>query len=194
MGQKRRILPFLCFYGILRKMGSIMTNTTSKNLLQKINTRIAMSAVGARLLARTMHHLDRAVLRLSNGRSTAATLLTGLQILNLTTTGAKSGRPRTIPLVAIPYSQNRLIVIASNWGQAKHPAWYYNILAHPQVLVTQNGRSQTHIARETNGAEREACWQAALQTYPGYAAYKQRTSRQIPVIVLTPQTAVADHS
>ncbi|MAT97685.1 MAG: nitroreductase [Anaerolineaceae bacterium] len=147
-----------------------------------------MSAVGARLLAHTIHHLDRLVLRLSNGRSTAATLLTGLQILSLTTTGAKSGQPRTVPLVAIPHSENRLIVIASNWGQTKHPAWYHNLVAHPQVTVTRDGRSQPYIARDTSGAEREACWQAALQTYPGYAAYKQRTERQIPVIVLTPQT------
>ena len=168
-------------------MGGIMTNATQLNWLQKINTRIAMSAVGAKLSAYTMHHLDRFVLRLSNGRFTAATLLTGLQILSLTTTGAKSGQPRTVPLVAVPYSDNQLIVIASNWGQTKHPAWYHNLVAHPQVTVTQDGRSHPYLARETTGAERDACWQAALQTYPGYAAYEQRTERQIPVIVLTPQ-------
>jgi len=181
------ILPFLPFSGILRKMGGIMTNTPQLNWLQKINTRIAMSAMGAKLLARTMHHLDRLVLRLSNGRSTAATLLTGLQIHSLTTTGAKSGQPRTVPLVAIPYNDNRLIIIASNWGQTKHPAWYHNLVAHPQVIVTRDGRSRSYNALETTGAERDICWQAALQTYPGYAAYKRRTNRQIPVIMLTPQ-------
>ena len=165
-------------------MGRMSSN---KNWLQKVNTRIAMSAVGAQLLARTMHHLDRFVLRLSNGRSTAATLLTGMQILNLTTTGAKSGQPRTVPLVAIPYEANQLVVIASNWGQAKHPAWYHNIVAHPQVTVTRDGRSQAYLARETEGEERAACWQAALATYPGYAAYERRTSRRIPVILLTPE-------
>ncbi len=164
-----------------------MAQTTRLNWLQKINTRIAMSAMGARLLARTIHHVDKLVLRLSNGRATAATLLTGLQILSLTTTGAKSGQLRTVPLVAIPYSDNRLIIIASNWGQTKHPAWYHNLVAQPQVTVTRDGRSQPYVAREATGTERDACWQAALQTYPGYAAYKQRTERQIPVIVLTPQ-------
>lgn len=158
-----------------------------KNWLQKVNTRIAMSAVGAQLLARTIHHLDGLMLRLSNGRSTAATLLTGLQILSLTTTGAKSGLPRTVPLVAIPYGVEQLVIIASNWGQAKHPAWYYNILAHPEVTVTQNGRTQPYLARETAGDERAACWQAALATYPGYAAYKRRTTRRIPVILLDPR-------
>jgi deazaflavin-dependent oxidoreductase (nitroreductase family) len=168
-------------------MDGIMTTATELNWLQKINTRIAMSAIGARLLAHTIHHLDRLVLRLSNGRFTAATFLTGLQILSLTTTGAKSGQPRTVPLVGITHSEGRLIVIASNWGQAKHPAWYHNLVAHPQVTVTRDGRSQPYLARETIGPERDACWQAALQTYPGYAAYKQHTKRQIPVIMLTPE-------
>ncbi|MEZ4592497.1 MAG: nitroreductase family deazaflavin-dependent oxidoreductase [Chloroflexota bacterium] len=158
-----------------------------KNLLQKINTRIAMSAVGAQISARVMHHLDKLVLRVSNGRSTAASLLTGLQILSLTTTGAKSGLPRTMPLVAVPFGDNQLVIIASNWGQQKNPAWYYNILAHPEVTVTQDGRSQTYLARETEGEERAACWQTAVETYPGYPAYERRTNRRIPVILLTPQ-------
>lgn len=175
-------------------MSAIMTSAKQKNWLQKLSTRIAMSTVGAQLSARTMHHLDRLVLQLSNGRATAATLLTGLAILNLTTTGAKSGLPRSVPLVAVPQANDQIIVIASNWGQAKHPAWYYNLLAQPQVTVTRNGRSQPYLARETEGFEREACWQMALQTYAGYAAYKRRTERQIPVILLTPlgKTAVSD--
>jgi len=177
------ILAGLGFCGTWRKIECM---SARKNFLQKINTRIAMSAVGAQLSARVMHHLDKLVLRLSNGRSTAASLLTGLPILTLTTIGAKSGQPRTTPLVAIPFGESQLVIIASNWGQQKHPAWYYNILAHPQVTVMQNGRAQPYLARETEGAEREACWQTAVQTYPGYTAYKQRTTRQIPVILLTP--------
>ncbi|MFO7539956.1 MAG: nitroreductase family deazaflavin-dependent oxidoreductase, partial [Chloroflexota bacterium] len=90
-----------------------------------------------------------------------------------------------VPLLAIPHREDQFILIASNWGQTKNPAWYHNILANPQVTVTKNGRSQPYQARETTGGEREACWQIALQTYPGYAAYKQRTPRQIPVILLT---------
>ncbi|WP_420628672.1 nitroreductase family deazaflavin-dependent oxidoreductase [Candidatus Leptofilum sp.] len=160
--------------------------SSNKNLLQKINTRIAMSSVGAQIMARTMHHLDKLVLKVSNGRSTATTLLAGLQILNLTTMGAKSGQPRTVPLLAIPFADNQLVIIASNWGQQKNPAWYYNILANPEVTVTRDGRSQPYLARETDGDERAACWQTAVETYPGYAAYKQRTSRHIPVILLTP--------
>ena len=157
------------------------------NFLQKLNTRIAMSALGARIMARTMHHLDKWVLRLSNGRSTASTFLAGLQILNLTTIGAKSGQPRTVPLLAVPFKTNQLVLIASNWGQQKNPAWYYNLHANPEVTVTRDGRSQPYLARETEGDERAACWQTAVNTYAGYAAYKQRTNRRIPVILLIPQ-------
>jgi deazaflavin-dependent oxidoreductase (nitroreductase family) len=163
-----------------------MTNAPPKNWLQRTTIRIAVSVVGATLGSRLVHHLDRLALRWSHGRFTLTTLLTGLEVLNLTTIGAKSGQPRTVPLLAIPHREDQFILIASNWGQTKNPAWYHNILATPQVTVTKNGRSQPHHARITTGGERETCWQIALQTYPGYAAYKQRTPRQIPVIVLTP--------
>lgn len=146
-----------------------------------------MSSVGAQMLARTMHHLDKFVIRVSNGRFTAATLLTGMQILNLTTIGAKSGKPRTVPLVAIPFENDQLVLIASNWGQQKNPAWYYNLVANPDVTVTRDGRSQTYAARETDGDERAACWQTAVETYAGYSAYERRTNRRIPVILLTPK-------
>jgi len=159
---------------------------TQKNWLQRIVTRIARSLVGAAVSALIMHHLDRLALRLSSGRFTLSTLLTGLEILTLTTTGARTGRAYTVPLVAIPHENDQLIIIASNWGQARNPAWYYNILAQPQVKVTRNGRMQTYLAQETRGSVREACWQVGLQTYPGYATYQQRTTRQIPVILLTP--------
>lgn len=161
--------------------------SSEKNLLQKINTRIAMSAVGAQFMARTLHHLDKWVLWLSNGRSTATTFLAGLQILNLTTVGAKSGQPRTVPLLAVPYKADQLVIIASNWGQQKNPAWYYNLRANPEVTVTQDGRSHPYLAHETDGDERAACWQTAVDTYAGYSAYKQRTNRRIPIILLTPQ-------
>jgi deazaflavin-dependent oxidoreductase (nitroreductase family) len=164
----------------------MMSRPDEKNWRQKVVTRTAMSRVGAAISARIMHHLDRLALRLSHGRHTLSTLLTGLETLTLTTTGARSGREYNVPLLAIPHQDDQLIIIASNWGQARNPAWYYNISAQPQVTVTRNGRRQTYLAQETSGSVREACWQVARQTYPGYAVYQQRTSRQIPVILLTP--------
>lgn len=161
-------------------------NQVERNWLQKLFVRIAATRWGAWLSARIMHRLDRWVLRWSNGRFTAAALLTGLPIITLTTTGAKSGRKHRLPLVGI-LDGDRLILIASNWGQKRHPAWYYNLRAHPKATVTMNGRSQTYRARETTGAERVACWQKAVQLYPGYQVYTQRTGgRQIPVMRLDP--------
>lgn len=157
------------------------------NLPRRLVRAVAASTPGAWLSARMLHHLDRLVLRLSGGRTTAAAFTTGLPLITLTTTGAKSGRPRSVPLLGIPTGKD-LIVIASNWGQARHPAWYYNLRAHPAVTVTVNGRTLPYVARELAGPERTRCWETAVATYAGYAAYLRRAkNRQIPVILLSPQ-------
>ena len=112
--------------------------------------RVIAARPAAWLLARTIHHIDRAVLRLSGGRTTAAALFSGLPVLAVTTTGAKSGQPRTVPLVAVP-DGDRLILIASNWGQSRHPGWYYNMKANPAVRVVGGdgppGRLYCRLAR-----------------------------------------------
>src|SRR5512136_29060 len=126
-------------------------------------------------LARTLHHLDRPVLRLSRGRYSLTSLLAGLPVVMVTTIGAKSGQPRHLPLVAIPDGEN-VILIASNFGQKHHPAWYYNLLTHPQVQLTYERQTVTYAARETTGEERERCWQHAVDLYSGYAQYGERAS------------------
>lgn len=133
-----------------------------------------------------MHHIDQLVLRLSNGRYSASSVAAGLPIVTLTTTGAKSGAPRSVPLVGIPDGED-VILIASNWGQTFYPAWYHNLRAHPQAALSINGRTGTYTAREAIGEERERYWQMATRLYRGYDLYKQRTGgRPIPVMVLTP--------
>jgi deazaflavin-dependent oxidoreductase (nitroreductase family) len=152
--------------------------------------RISQKLISARivtwLLSHSAHIIDRYTMRLTNGRFSAAALFTGLPVICLTTIGARSGRPHTIPLLGIPDGQN-LIIIASNWGQGHHPAWYYNIRANPDVQVKKDGRTYAYIAHEAAGEERQRCWQTAVQCYPGYEAYKKWTDgREIPVIVLAP--------
>jgi deazaflavin-dependent oxidoreductase (nitroreductase family) len=115
------------------------------NVIARTVRRVIATRPAAWLLARTIHHVDGATLRLSGGRTTASAVLSGLPIIELTTTGAKSGRPRTVPLVGIPDGE-RLILIASNWGQAKHPAWYYNVKANPAV-TTCDGVTRDGVAR-----------------------------------------------
>ncbi len=158
------------------------------NAAQRAGHIITRTRAGSWFFARTLHHFDGLVLRLSRGRYSVTSLFVGLPIVMLTSRGAKSGQPRSVPLVAIPDGDN-VILIASNFGQKHHPAWYYNLHAQPEVQLTYEGQTVTYIARETEGAERERCWQRAVDLYSGYAAYRKRAEqRTIGVFLLTPQT------
>lgn len=138
------------------------------------------------ILSRTFHHVDRLIIRLSDGKHTAATFMTGLPIVTVTTTGAKSGKLRSVPLVAFP-DEDKLLFVASNWGQEAHPSWYHNMRANPQVGISINGQGKQYIAHEAHGSERELYWKQAVDTHPGYAAYKERAiGRTIPIMICTP--------
>lgn len=166
-----------------------MTDWADKpNVVARTVRRVIATRPVAWLLARTGHHLDNATLRLSGGRVMASAIVTALPIIALTTTGARSGRPRTVPLVGIP-DGDRLILIASNWGQAKHPAWYYNVKANPQVTITRDGVARPYVGREVTGEERERCWAKAVALYPGYRGYAARAGRGIPVVVVEKEGA-----
>jgi deazaflavin-dependent oxidoreductase (nitroreductase family) len=104
----------------------------------------------------------------------------------LTTTGAKSGQPRSWPLLGLR-DEDRIAVIAANYGQRHHPAWYHNLRANPRATVVVDGAATPVMARETEGIERDRLWRAALRIYPGYATYERRAApRRIPIVVLTP--------
>ncbi len=135
--------------------------------------------------ARTLHHIDRAVHKVTRGRATFASWVAGLPIVMLTTTGAKSGRRCTLPLVALPDGE-RLVVIASNYGQERNPAWYYNLRANPRATVCFEGVTREMVARELEGEERERHYAHGIEIYPGWTQYRKRAPRRIPVIELTP--------
>ena len=155
---------------------------------QRSGQAVAWSRPGAWLFSRTFPTMDRTLYKLSQGRVTVSSSIAGLPLVMLTTTGAKSGQPRTVPLIGIPDSDD-IVLIASNWGGASHPSWYYNLRAYPEVTVAFYGQpAKSYVAREASGAERDAYWQKAVSIYRGYDAYKQRTrGREIPILVLTPQ-------
>lgn len=137
--------------------------------------------------ARSMHHIDRIVYKLTSSRHTAVNLLFGVPIITVTTIGAKSGRPRSVPLIGVPDGES-FILIASNWGQDRHPGWYYNMRKNPDVKVSINGLDVDFIAQEVTGEERTRYWNKASAIYGGYNAYEKRVEgRKIPVMVLTPQ-------
>jgi deazaflavin-dependent oxidoreductase (nitroreductase family) len=151
----------------------------------------AVRALGAhrpvsRVLARVLHHLDRPVSRLTGGGHTLTSRLTGLTVAMLTTTGARSGLPRPVPVLGFP-AEGGLAVVASNFGQDHHPAWYHNLLAHPRAEVLVRHESVDVVAALTEGEQRERIWATAVTLYPGWAVYRERAApREIGVFLLTP--------
>jgi deazaflavin-dependent oxidoreductase (nitroreductase family) len=120
---------------------------------------------------------------------TRGRLSTGLgqPIVLLHARGARSGIERTTPLLATKTGE-RILVVASKAGAIKHPAWYHNVRANPDVEVTVDGRRQPVRARIAQGDERARLWDIACDNYSGYATYQRRAgSRQIPVVVLEPR-------
>ena len=156
--------------------------------MQRVILRLASTRAGAWFSSHTAHHLDLPIIHLSKGRYSLTSILAGLPVVTLTTVGAKSGKPRATPLVAIQDGE-QVVLIASNFGRAHHPAWYHNLRANPEATLSVHDRSGNYIAHEATGAEREKYWRQAVDLYAGYAAYERRTGgREIPVMVLTPVT------
>jgi len=154
------------------------------NGAQRLVRRFASSGPGSWIFARVAHHLDKPIYKATDGRHTMASMLAGLPILMLTTTGAKSGRRRTVPVVGIPTDEG-VAVIASNYGQQKHPAWHYNLARNPAAEVGMDERTWKVDAVEVEGERRERVWQQALAIYPGYATYEKRADhRRIHVYML----------
>lgn len=106
-----------------------------------------------------------------------------LPVLILTTKGKKTGLLRPKALMYLPYSDD-FVVIASNLGQANHPAWWINLLAEPKATVQVWDEYQAVRAREADGEERERLWNAIVEKNPDYNQYRTWTSRRIPVVVL----------
>ncbi len=157
------------------------------NAFQKTVRRFAASGPGSWLFARVLHHIDRPIYRLSGGRHTLASLLSGLPVVMLTTTGARSGASRAVPVLGFPTDEG-LVVIASNYGQDKHPAWYYNLRANPEGEVEVAGAIRPFRAVEIEGEQRDRIWQEGLKVYPGWSTYERRASlRRIAVFILGPR-------
>jgi deazaflavin-dependent oxidoreductase (nitroreductase family) len=155
------------------------------NLAQRSLRQFASTRPGSWLFARTLHHADRVVYRVSGGRTTLAALLSGLPVVMLTSTGAKSGRETTVPLLGFEEG-DAVILIASNYGQAHNPAWLYNLRAHPQARVAVRGHRREVVAEEVESPERERYLAIAAVAYPGYRRYEQRAApRRISVFRLS---------
>jgi deazaflavin-dependent oxidoreductase (nitroreductase family) len=125
-----------------------------------------------------------ALYRLSRGRIGGS--VQGAPVALVESIGRKSGKRRTHPLICSPDGEN-LVVVASKGGIDKHPAWYLNLMAHPETTATWRGETRRVVAREAEGEQRERLWAKMVDVYPPYESYQRRTERRIPVLVLEPR-------
>jgi deazaflavin-dependent oxidoreductase (nitroreductase family) len=110
----------------------------------------------------------------------------GMDLLYLTTVGAKSGEKRQSTVTRFADGDNAWLVVASAGGSASNPAWYHNIAAHPDQVWIEYGGQQYHVTpTQLEGDEREQAWQRITKAVPRYTGYEQKTDRAIPVIRLT---------
>lgn len=140
-------------------------------------------AVRRNKLTEVIWSLHRFLYRASGGRIGGRVV--GLPVLMLTTTGRKSGAPRTSVLTYLPKGR-AAVVFASNAGEPRHPAWWLNLVADPRATVQIGREVVPMIAREADGEERTRLWDEIVRAYDGYAEYEKRTTRRIPVVVLEP--------
>jgi F420H(2)-dependent quinone reductase len=119
----------------------------------------------------------------SDGARASTLRDTGYPIVVITSVGARSGQLRKNPVMRVE-RDGTYVAIASKGGASDNPEWYYNFLAHPEVELQDGPEKHTYTARLVEGDERRTWWQYAVDTWPTYAEYQERTDRQIPVFVL----------
>jgi deazaflavin-dependent oxidoreductase (nitroreductase family) len=121
----------------------------------------------------------------SGGQEANTLLDTGLPIIILTTKGNKSGLVRKTPLMKVEHN-GEYALVASMGGAPTHPVWYHNLTADPEAAMIQDGPEPFDVrVREVDGAEREEWLARAVEAYPPYAEYQEKTDRRIPVLVAT---------
>jgi len=127
---------------------------------------VAVTKAGRVIFRPTAHRLDQLVCKLTGGKRSFAGIAAGLPTVILTTTGAKSGQPRTVALLGIPHPDG-VAVVASNYGAAKHPSWYHNLKANPAATVTLEGETWDATAHLATPPEREEIWAKGIEIFPG---------------------------
>ncbi|PFG40987.1 deazaflavin-dependent oxidoreductase (nitroreductase family) [Georgenia soli] len=114
-----------------------------------------------------------------------ANTMQGLPIVVVTMRGARSGKVRKVPLMRVEHG-GTYVAVASQGGAPKHPQWYHNLVAHPEVRVQDGAQVVSARARIVTGDERAQWWERAVAAFPQYAQYQERTEREIPVFLLEP--------
>lgn len=134
---------------------------------------------------KAMNGIHRAVLTVSRGR--LGWRASNMPVLELTTTGRRSGRARSVMLTSPVQEGETFVVVASRGGDDTHPAWFLNLEADPQVQVARNGGDpEPYRATIADAAERDRLWPLITRDHDNYAGYQHKTDREIPVVTLRP--------
>jgi deazaflavin-dependent oxidoreductase (nitroreductase family) len=148
-------------------------------LVQRAAQRSSFQPVALKLAPR----MDKVVSRLSGGRFTVTSLI--VPTLLLTTTGARSGQPRTTPLATMPDGEDAFYVVGSNFGIDKHPAWTANLLKNPRAKLTYAGRTTDAEAHLLTDEEKAEIWPRLTAVWPTYDTYVAKTDRNLRAFRLT---------
>ena len=158
---------------------------TAIERLRRIIVKMAATRLGMGVFYLYVRLIDMPISRLTKGAFIPSANWNIMPIIYLTTTGVKSGIPRSIPVLCIPDGEN-LILVGSNWGNPKNPSWAYNLRKHPQTQLRKGKMVKYFSARELRGDERSAYWQKAVTFYPPYVSYEQHSKRSLPIFLLEP--------
>ncbi len=133
---------------------------------------------------KTLNAMHRGLLKVTGGR--AGWSAGKMPVVELTTTGRKSGEPRTV-MVTSPWQDGETIaLVASAWGNDAHPAWLLNLRDDPSVMVRTETGTRAMTARIVEGDERNRLWQQIIEHHDRYAEYQSKTERELPVVLLEP--------
>ena len=134
---------------------------------------------------KVMNTLHRVTLKLTGGK--VGWKGSGMPVLQLTTTGAKSGQPRTVMLTSPLQEGDTVVIVASRGGDDRNPAWLANIKANPEVRVVFGGKPEQKMrAQVADADERARLWPLITKDHQNYAGYQTKTTREIPVVLLSP--------
>ncbi|MEY2468723.1 MAG: hypothetical protein QOF21_1421 [Actinomycetota bacterium] len=135
-------------------------------------------------VAKIVNRIHRSLVTATKGK--VGGKIGGMPAVILTTTGRKTGEKRQSMLTAPIVDGNTVVLIASYGGGPKHPQWYLNLQADPNVQITRDGTTTNMVARTANATERAELWPRVTAAYKGYAGYQEKTDREIPVVIFEP--------
>ncbi|MBA2608365.1 MAG: nitroreductase family deazaflavin-dependent oxidoreductase [Actinobacteria bacterium] len=135
-------------------------------------------------IIKVVNTFHRTLVNVSSGKLGGK--IAGMPAVILTTTGRKTGEKRQSMLTAPIIDGDTVVLIASYGGGPKHPQWYLNLQADPNVQITRDGKTKNYMARTASPAERAEMWPKVTDAYKGYSSYQEKTDREIPVVIFDP--------